>query len=268
MVHNAANAEADTARLRVAAGEAVRGRDRGDGDVGGAGAAGRWRCRRRCWVARWRIWRCGPARSGNGRGGGCWWRGTGYTGRTGSSASWGRAGGSGCGGRWWKRGRRRRGWAHAIRCGWKRRCRCTGRDISEETDPYAAGLGFAVRLDDGAAFTGREALAALKAPRRRAQVALRADGGAGGAAGGLRTAGRSRWRTAGAVDQRRLQSDATGGHRHGVPAGGAEPSGQRVFRGYPRPRGGGDDGATAVLSTELSAEEVANGDAERSPVHE
>ena len=42
-------------------------------------------------------------------------------------------------------------------------------DITPEETPYEGGLGFAVRLDKGAAFLGREALAAAKAagPRKR-----------------------------------------------------------------------------------------------------
>ncbi len=43
-----------------------------------------------------------------------------------------------------------------------------GNDIDSSTHPYEAGLGFAVSLDDGVPFTGREALAGLKAaPNRR-----------------------------------------------------------------------------------------------------
>ena len=43
-----------------------------------------------------------------------------------------------------------------------------GNDIDAGTDPYEAGLGFAISLDDGAPFTGREALVAAKArPRAR-----------------------------------------------------------------------------------------------------
>ncbi len=43
-----------------------------------------------------------------------------------------------------------------------------GHDISENTHPFEAGLGFAVSLDDGAPFTGREALAEARArPRTR-----------------------------------------------------------------------------------------------------
>lgn len=43
-----------------------------------------------------------------------------------------------------------------------------GNDIDATTHPFEAGLGFAVSLDDGAPFTGREALAATKArPRTR-----------------------------------------------------------------------------------------------------
>lgn len=44
-----------------------------------------------------------------------------------------------------------------------------GNDISEEDDPYQAGLGWVVKLDKGAGFVGRDALAAIKAegPSRR-----------------------------------------------------------------------------------------------------
>jgi aminomethyltransferase len=44
-----------------------------------------------------------------------------------------------------------------------------GHDISPETDPYEAGLGWAVSLDDGAPFTGREGLSerAQQPPARR-----------------------------------------------------------------------------------------------------
>lgn len=38
-----------------------------------------------------------------------------------------------------------------------------GNDIDATTNPFEAGLGFAVTLDDGAAFAGRDALAAAKA---------------------------------------------------------------------------------------------------------
>ncbi|MBF6599514.1 MAG: glycine cleavage system aminomethyltransferase GcvT [Dehalococcoidia bacterium] len=37
-----------------------------------------------------------------------------------------------------------------------------GNDIDESTDPYEAGLGWVVSLDDGADFAGRDALAAIK----------------------------------------------------------------------------------------------------------
>lgn len=54
-----------------------------------------------------------------------------------------------------------------------------GSDIDATTHPYEAGLGFAVSLDDGAPFTGREALAGLKAQprtRRLGHLAARARG--------------------------------------------------------------------------------------------
>ena len=52
-----------------------------------------------------------------------------------------------------------------------------GNDIDATTNPYEAGLGFAVSLDDGAPFTGREALVAAKAqPRTRRLAHLAARG--------------------------------------------------------------------------------------------
>ena len=46
-----------------------------------------------------------------------------------------------------------------------------GHDISPDTNPYDAGLGWAVGLKDGAPFTGRDALAALAAQPRQRQLA-------------------------------------------------------------------------------------------------
>ena len=52
-----------------------------------------------------------------------------------------------------------------------------GNDIDATTNPYEAGLGFAVSLDDDAPFTGREALVAAKAqPRSRRLAHLAARG--------------------------------------------------------------------------------------------
>ncbi len=54
-----------------------------------------------------------------------------------------------------------------------------GNDIDATTHPYEAGLGFAVTLDDGAPFTGREAMVQAKAEpraRRLAHLAARARG--------------------------------------------------------------------------------------------
>ena len=52
-----------------------------------------------------------------------------------------------------------------------------GNDIDASTNPYEAGLGFAVSLDDGAPFTGREALREAKArPRTRRLSHLAAVG--------------------------------------------------------------------------------------------
>ena len=49
-----------------------------------------------------------------------------------------------------------------------------GHEITPETNPFEAGLGWAVHLDDDAPFTGREALARLKdAPRARRLVCIR-----------------------------------------------------------------------------------------------
>ena len=46
-----------------------------------------------------------------------------------------------------------------------------GNDIDETTHPYEAGLGFAVTLDDGAPFTGRETLVEAKAQPRTRRLA-------------------------------------------------------------------------------------------------
>ena len=54
-----------------------------------------------------------------------------------------------------------------------------GNDIDATTNPYEAGLGFAVTLDDGAPFTGREALVEAKGQprfRRLAHLTARARG--------------------------------------------------------------------------------------------
>ena len=52
-----------------------------------------------------------------------------------------------------------------------------GNDIDAATDPYEAGLGFAVSLDDGVPFTGREALVrASERPRARRLAHLAARG--------------------------------------------------------------------------------------------
>jgi len=52
-----------------------------------------------------------------------------------------------------------------------------GNDIDTETSPYEAGLGFAVTLDDGAPFTGRDALVeARERPRERRLAHLVARG--------------------------------------------------------------------------------------------
>ena len=54
-----------------------------------------------------------------------------------------------------------------------------GNDLDAETSPYEAGLGFAVTLDDGARFTGRDALAeARERPlaRRLAHLVARGRG--------------------------------------------------------------------------------------------
>lgn len=61
-----------------------------------------------------------------------------------------------------------------------------GHEIDASTEPYTAGLGFAVTLEDGAPFTGRAALAALaEQPRTRRLVCIRADGRGGVFRGGM-----------------------------------------------------------------------------------
>lgn len=61
-----------------------------------------------------------------------------------------------------------------------------GNDINTETNPWEAGLGWVVSLDDGATFLGREALVRLREERRktpaeqlRSLVCLKAERGAG-----------------------------------------------------------------------------------------
>ncbi len=54
-----------------------------------------------------------------------------------------------------------------------------GNDIDGTTHPYEAGLGFAVSLDDGAPFTGREALAEAKARARTRRLCCLAARGRG-----------------------------------------------------------------------------------------
>ena len=54
-----------------------------------------------------------------------------------------------------------------------------GSDIDSTTNPYEAGLGFAVSLDDGVPFIGREALAEAKARRRTRRLAHLAARGRG-----------------------------------------------------------------------------------------
>ncbi len=52
-----------------------------------------------------------------------------------------------------------------------------GNEIDRTTNPFEAGLGWAVDLDDGAGFVGRDALLALRErPLSRALVCLRAEG--------------------------------------------------------------------------------------------
>jgi aminomethyltransferase len=52
-----------------------------------------------------------------------------------------------------------------------------GNDVDESTNPYEAGLGWVVSLDDGADFTGRDALARIKAAGvSRKLTCLRATG--------------------------------------------------------------------------------------------
>ena len=47
-----------------------------------------------------------------------------------------------------------------------------GNDIDETTSPYEAGLGWVVSLDDGAEFTGRDALVRVESRRRHPQARL------------------------------------------------------------------------------------------------
>ncbi len=59
-----------------------------------------------------------------------------------------------------------------------------GNDIDETTNPYEAGLGWVVSLDDGAAFAGRNALARIKAAGPDRKLACLRAGGRGVMRGG------------------------------------------------------------------------------------
>ena len=162
VVHNAANAETDTARLRAAAGEAVRDETAEtvmlavqgpralalSAEVLGGALADL--AVRACAEWQWQGERVLVAR-------------TGYTGEDGVECIVGASGGERLWGALLGAGATPAGLGARDSLRLEAALPLHGQDISEETDPYAAGLGFAVRLDDGAAFTGREALVALKA---------------------------------------------------------------------------------------------------------
>ena len=63
----------------------------------------------------------------------------------------------------------RRATAPSTRSGWRRATGSGARDITSETDPYAAGLGFAVRLEKGE-FLGRDAAGALRPTAARERL--------------------------------------------------------------------------------------------------
>ena len=52
--------------------------------------------------------------------------------------------------------------ARATRCGWSRRWRSTGHEISDTINVFEAGLGRYCKLDKGTDFVGREALQAIQ----------------------------------------------------------------------------------------------------------
>ena len=177
-VHNAANAEADFARLRAAAGGAASEETHATAmlavqgpaapallaDVLGAGAASL--APRGCAELEWRGAPLLVAR-------------TGYTGEDGAECVVGADGAAAL-------------WdalieAGAAPCGLGARDTLRleaalplhGADIDASTHPWEAGLGFAVSLGDGADFTGRAALAAARGrplERRLACVAARGRG--------------------------------------------------------------------------------------------
>ena len=178
VVHNAANAEADFARLRAAAGDAASEETRATAmlavqgpaapallaDVLGAGVAAL--APRGCAELEWRGAPLLVAR-------------TGYTGEDGAECVVGADGAAAL-------------WdalieAGAAPCGLGARDTLRleaalplhGADIDASTRPWEAGLGFAVSLGDGADFTGRAALAAARErplERRLACVAARGRG--------------------------------------------------------------------------------------------
>ena len=168
IVHNAANAAADAARVRAVAGDAMRdvGHDTVMLAVQGPEAI----------ALLGRVFGADIAAIGVRRGAELTWRGarvfigrTGYTGEDGAEcildpetggALWDAclaAGAAPCG----------LGARDTLRL--EAALALHGHDISPDHEPFAAGLGWAVSLDDDADFTGRAALAALAEhdPERR-----------------------------------------------------------------------------------------------------
>jgi aminomethyltransferase len=178
IVHNAANAEADTRRLRDAAGDAVAdiGLDTVMLAVQGPGAAATlWRVlgvdlssvpRRGCVEAEW-------------EGSVVVFGRTGYTGEDGGEV----IAGLEEGGRLWdafvEDGVVPAGLGARDTLRLEAALPLHGHEITHETHPYEAGLGWAVQLDDGAPFTGRaalERLATMEPARRLACVRLHGRG--------------------------------------------------------------------------------------------
>ena len=241
VVHNAANAEADFARLRAAAGDAAAEETRDTAmlavqgpaapallaDVLGDGYAAL--APRGCAELEWRGAPVLAAR-------------TGYTGEDGgecvvraedAATLWDaliEAGAAPCG----------LGARDTLRL--EAALPLHGADIDAATHPYEAGLGFAVSLGDGADFEGRAALAEARArplARRLACIAARGRGGAArgpcGARGGRRR--RARRAAARAPHQRGLVPHLAPRRRHGLPSPRTDGA-RRLARGrraWPRP---------------------------------
>ena len=119
-----------------------------------------------------------------------------------------------------------------------------GHELNEETDPFQAGLGWAVKLDKGD-FVGRDALLRRKNdPALRRRVGLEVEGKRIAREGAAVLAERQ---GSGPRDQRHLLPDPGASHRDGLRRSGPHRDRHGVRSGHPRQAGPGPSGAAAVL---------------------